>query len=415
MRITKRQLHNFLSTKNFSKLIQDNEPLPAVSWLFVTHNRCPWADPEKNPLVLAFQTLLNNHFYQVNDFVVVDDFSNDYTKASIDWLSQRYAIKIRYIKNKRRLSCSGSRKVGLKYVQNNLVFMGDDDCLYSEYFLAGSILTYQLLTRQKPQEKIAVINFPVYEKRFYPQATIEQKQCGRVKLEQTFFYHEFDHFPAEYLEAPRYLDKSKTILRPFLVDTFKGVNLCDKRLILQSGNYVDLSMWPSSYSEHIELSYKLQQLGCSIYHQPDPRISCLHLKYGNLTRDKFDRRFERQQIAGLKYRLGTIIDWSQQKIVDTGARLADDSFYIAEVGSFFSFYLKISDRLGLKFARNQYELFVAKGLVFSTTPLTIIKSKQIRKKLFLIGIKEGIKATELQTGHNYQGIWQQIVNEIANK
>lgn len=415
MHITKQQLHNFLNTKNLSKLVQGNGPLPTASWIFVTHNRCPWSDPEKNPLTWSFQTLLNNRFYQINDFVVIDDFSNDYTKASIDWLSQRYGIRIKYIKNKRRLSCSASRKIGLEQVRNNLVFMGDDDCLYSEYFLAGSILTHKILTRQKPQEKIAVINFPVYEKRFYPQETTKQEQCGRVKLEQTFFYHEFDCFPIEYLETPLYLDKNETILQPFLVDTFKGVNLCDKKLILQSGNYTDLSMWPSSYSEHIELSYKLQQSGCSIYHQPDPKISCLHLKYGNLTRDKFDQRFRRKQVAGLKYKLGTIVDWSQRKIIDTGARLTDDSFYIAEIGSFFSFYLKISDQLGLKFARNQYELFVNKGLVFSTTPLTIIKSRPTRKKLFLVGIEKGIKATELQTGHDYQKIWQQIIEEIANK
>ena len=167
MYIKKKQLNKFLNNRSFLKLYKDSKQLPAASWLFVTRNRCPFFDPQKNPLTWSFQTLLNNHLYQVEDFVVVDDCSDDYTKATIDWLCHRYGIKIKYIKSNKRLGCSGSRKIGLGYTKNNLVFMGDDDCLYSKYFLLGSILTYQMLKEQKPGKKIAVINFPVYEKSIY--------------------------------------------------------------------------------------------------------------------------------------------------------------------------------------------------------------------------------------------------------
>lgn len=415
MHITKKQLQKALNTKEFSRFADEIEKLPAASWLFVTHNRCPFANPEKNPLVWSFQTLLNNNLYKINDFVVVDDCSRDHTKSSIDWLSKQYNIKINYIKNKTRRGCSGSRKIGLEYTKNNLVFMGDDDCLYSKYFLVGSMLTYKIIRAQKLKEKIAVINLPVYEKRFYPVLTVEQKIIGKVMLNKTFFYHKFDCFPREYLYSPRYLDKYKIIFRPFRVDTFKGVNLCDKKLILRAGNYMDLKMWPSSYSEHIELSYKLKTKGFSIYHQPDPKFSCLHLKYGNRTKDKFDKRFYYKKIKGLKYYLGQMINWAQTKRLNTGARVNINSFYENEVGSFFSFYLKISNKLGLKFVKNQYRVFVENGQTFSTTPLSAIRNKRLRKHLFSIGIKKGIEAAEIQTGKNYQKIWQQIIRETTNK
>lgn len=415
MQVTKKQLNKFLNTRDFFKLFRESGQLPATSWLFVTHNRCPFAEPRKNPLIWAFQTLLNNRLYKVDDFVVVDDCSHDYTKSSIDWLRYKYNIKIKYIKNKKRISCSSSRKIGLEYTKNNLVFMGDDDCLYSSYFLVGSILTYQMLKKQKFKEKIAVINLPAYEKRFYPDSTVERKKIGKVMLEQNFFYHEFDKFPLEYISSPRYLDKYKLILQPIKVDTFKGVNLCDKELILSVGNYLDLAMWPSSYSEHIELSYKLQNRGFSIYHQPDPKISSLHLKYGNITRDKFDRRFYHKKISGLHYSLGQMVDLSQKKNINTGARLADELFHIIEVGSFFSFYLKISKKLGLKFAKKQYRLFVQQGKVFSSTPASFINDRSEREKIFFAGIKKGLVATEMQTGRNYQRLWGIITNELVRK
>lgn len=278
----------------------------------------------------------------------------------------------------------------------------------------GAVITYQILKKQKPKEKIAVINFPVYEKRFYPESTAKIKDIGKVILNKTFFYHEFDKFPEEYLKNPRYLDRYNLILQPFKVGTFKGVNLCNKKLILEAGNYPDLSMWSSSYSEHIELSHKLQKNGFSMYHQADPKISCLHLKYGNITRDKFDKRFYYNKVRGLKYNLGQMVDLSQRKNIDTGARLSDDLFHIIEIGSFFSFYLKISDKLGLKFAKDQYQRFVRQGKVFSTTPYSRIKDKKKRKEIFFTGIKKGIEATEAQTHRNYQELWFKIVKEIGN-
>lgn len=412
MRVNKKNLKNFLSNNHFKETIDSLSELPASSWLFVTRNRCPFIDPEKNPLVWSFQTLINNDFYKIKDFVVIDDCSNDYTEDCIKWLSKKYNIEIQYIKNKKRISCSASRKIGLKYVKNNLVFMGDDDCLYSKYFLIGSILTHQILKRKRPSENIAVINLPVYEKRLYPEFTVKKGHIGKVLIDKTFFYHEFDKFPLEYLTCPRYIDKHKTILNPIKVDTFKGVNLCDKSLIEKAGSYLNLEMWPSGYSEHIELSHKLKIKGFSIYHQSDPKFSCLHLKYGASSRDKFDNRYHNKRIDGLKYSLGRMVSWSMVKRADTGARLDDYSFYETEIGSFLSFYLKISQDAGFKFIKNQYKIFVENHFLFSTTPSKAINNKLERKKIFLSGIKKGVMATETQTHKSYKKFLQEVNDKI---
>ncbi len=413
MRITKKQLNAFLNSENFLTLAEENK-LPTSSWLFVTHNRCPYPNPEKNPLAWAFQTLVSNKFYNLQDYVVVDDCSNDYTKSTVEWLRRRYTLPITYVRNKKRLGCSASRKVGLRCAKNNLVFMGDDDCLYGEYFLAGALLTYRLLKLRNPKQNIAVINFPVYEKNPYPTFTVNGNNLGRLDLKHTFFYHEFDKMPEEYMQSPQYLDRHRTILKPLRVDTFKGVNLSDRRLIARAGNYMDSKMWTSSYSEHLELSYQLRKKRFAIYHQPDPKISCLHLKYGDKTRDRLDPKYAHVKIKELKYDLGEMVRFAEIKRPDSGGRLPEAQFHTMEIGSFLAFYLKISLKLGLQFAKNQYRLFVEEGKIFSTTPRRIIRSRRQRQTIFFAGIAEGIKAIEEETGRSYSKAGETIIKRQGN-
>lgn len=414
MNTTKRIIEVFLS-KDVKDLLKIADELPKASFLFVTYNRCPFSDFEKNPLTWAFQTLLsNNHYELVNDFVVIDDGSSDFTYENIKWLENKYGIKINYNKNKVHKELSYSRRIGIRRTKNNLVFMGDDDCLYSKYFIMGGLATYQLLKNKKPSENISVINFPAYERSNIPRETVPIDQIGKIVYDKTFFYHNFDKMPVEYLNSPRFIDRDYGILKPLKVDTFAGVNLCDKRLIINAGNYLDLSDWGSGYSEHIELSRLLNKNDFSIYHQPDPRISCIHLKYGANSRDKFDKRLSKVMVEGTMYRLGEIIELSKIENFNTGARHSNKDFHIIEIGSLFSFYLKISEELGERFAIKEYTNFVEKGLVFSTTPSGVIKSKNERKKIWREAIQRGCSITEKQTKIDYSNIFNHILNE-ANK
>jgi len=412
MKLNPVTLCKFTDNDDFSKLNKEIKSLPFASFLFVTYNRCPYNDYDKNPLVWAFQTLLNNSHQLINDFVVVDDASTDFTSETVKWLKRTYCIPITYIKNKTHKEYSFNRRKGIKYTQNKLVFMGDDDCLFSRYFVVGSLLTYQFLKKKYKNKKIAVINLPVYEKKLSPIETISKNKIGQVYWQKTFFYHEFDKFPQEYIKKPEYITKDKILLKPFEVQTFKGVNLCDKDLIMEAGNYLDLSMWKFGYSEHIELSVKLNKLKFKTYHQPDPKVGCLHLKYGNKTRDIFDPKLSNIRLSGLNYKLGEIIKFSEKNRPNTGSRIDDYNFHVIEVGTFFSFYLKLSNKLGIKFAKDQYKRFVVGGKVFSTTPSKLIQDKWVRNKIFWEGIKKGIKATETQTNQKYTNLLKILKQEI---
>ncbi len=412
MRLTKKQIFLFTKNDNFELLMPVIKKLPPASFLFVTYNRCPHNNFQNNPLTWAFQTLLANKFCQIDEFLVVDDNSTDYTKQNINWLKQKYNINIKYIKNKKHKEYSYSRLRGLKHVKNKLVFMGDDDCLYNLYFIAGSLITYYLLKHKFKIKNLAVINLPVYEKSIVPQKTIEAKKIGKILLKKTFFYHNFDKLPHDYLVSPKYLDKSKIILMPLKVDTFSGVNLCDRSLILKAGNYSDLSMWKNGYSEHIELSHRLLKNNFFIYHQPDPKVGCLHLKYGAKSKNKFDNLYRQSRFIGLKYKLSKLVKASLKQNFNTGARCDNYIFHFVEIGTLFSFYLKISKKIGIKFAKKEYCNFVEKGLVFSTTTSSIVKSKEKRREIWLKAIKMGCLATQKQTGKNYSDIYKKIINDL---
>lgn len=414
MKIKKKTLDRFLKN-NFEDLSSLTKQLPKASFLFVTYNRCPNSDFKKNPLVWAFQTLIsNNKFNLLDDFVVVDDGSNDFTRQSVKWLKEKYGIGIRYFVNRVHKEFSFSRRRGIKYAKNNLVFMGDDDCLYSKNFILGSLITYYLLINQGRVNNLAVINLPVYERNLYPKESVAIKQIGKILLDKTFFYHNFDKIPTEYLKEPKFLDSKNIILKPFKVDTFSGVNLCNKDLILEAGNYLDLSDWAGGYSEHIELSYILNKKNYAIYHQCDPKISCIHLKYGANSRDKFDEKYFDNEIEGLKLKFGQLINLSKIGNLNTGARRSDRNFHIVEIGTLFPFYLKISEKLGLKFALKEYINFVKKNIVFSTTPSNVIKSKRVREEIWKEAIEKGCQISEKQTGKKYSIINKKILETVKN-
>ena len=80
------------------------------------------------------------------------------------------------------------------------------------------------------------------------------------------------NFPSEYsnpIAKEYYLDESHIILKPFEIETFKGVTLNSKQSIIDVGNFLDLSIWQNDYSEHIEVSTRLMVFNHNL------QISCI--------------------------------------------------------------------------------------------------------------------------------------------
>ncbi len=403
MKIKKSEIARFY--KKFS--YDETKDLPSASFLFVTRNRSPYADFNKNPLAWSILSLMNGNSSSINEIIVVDDDSTDYTFATIEKLRNHVTCPIKYFKNKKRKGCSYSRQVAIEKSSNEFIFMGDDDCLYNKDFVMGALASY--LDIMDKDKSIAVLNLPVYERSTHPKDVEKKENIGKWGIEEVHFYHNFDKFPAEYINDPLYLHNGE--LAPFKIDIIYGVNLSYKKYILDVGGYDDLSMWDNDYSEHMELSYKLTKNNYSIYHQSDPRFSSIHLKYGAISKDKFDKRSSSVEFSGLKYNLGELVGYSQINKENTGARINNYDFYINQIGSFFSFYVKISRELGVKFALKEYDNFVLNNQVFSTTPSQIFGLID-REDIFKKAINKGIEISTKQKRENYRDVAKTIFSKV---
>lgn len=393
-KIAKKQIQTFLVKKiNQKKIINTN-----FSFLIVTYNRCPNKNYQNNPLFWSIKSLLKNKL-KPNEIMIIDDHSTDYTFLTVEKL-KGISNKIKYYKNTSRKGCSFSRNIGLKKCMNQIVIMGDDDCIYKPDFLNICMVSYKYLSSTFGPNKVAIINFPVYEKSLHPKYIISKSRIGRVFLSKTFFIHNFDCFVQEYINKPEYISKTN-ILKPFAVETFSGINLANKDIINTVGGYPDLSEWTNDYSEHIELSFRIKKSGYKIFHQPDPRSGSIHLKYGGKTQDIFDKRQQNTRFSGIKHHFGDIVKMSEQRIKFTGCRCDNFTFHLNEIGMLFSFYLKISEILAIKFAKKEFLNFVLKNITFSTTPENKINNSHNRYNIWRNSIIKGIKITSQKNKKNY--------------
>lgn len=390
------QNNNFFTKNKF-----DKNNLPFCSFVLATYNRCPYRNFFNNPLTWACLSLKDNTT-QLKEIVIIDDCSDDYTSQNVQWLQKKVLINIRYYRNAKHEGLSNCRAKGLLLCRHRLVFMGDDDCLFSSNFIIGGLISYKYITSSR--KNVAILNLPVYERKLTAVTAITKNKIGTMHINQTFFYHNFDKYPKEYIDRPLFI-KNTDILLPFKIDICGGVNLCNKNMIIKSGNYPNLTFWDNSYSEHLELSYTLKKNKYVIYQQADPRISACHLKYGANSKDEINVKEQNISIPFMKnYKLQNIINSSKKFNPKTGCRCTNRNFHINEIGSFFSFYLKISKKLGIKFAIKEYNNFVQKKVVYSTTPPGVIQSKQARMLIWKKAIDLGCKSAQLATRKNYTEI-----------
>lgn len=409
MRLTKETLASFTNLSQMEALMQEAHTLPKSSFLFVTYNRCPHDDFTLNPLAWAVQSLAAGRHEALGQILIVDDGSTDHTAACVAWLQSRCPIPITYHRNSEHRELSHCRAEGLKLAHYPLVFLGDDDCVYSEYFVPGALFTYQFLSAQ--YEHIAVINLNAYEKCSYPRVAAPKATIGFTQYEQARFSQNFNAFPQEYLSAPQWLHAPSQLLQPLETGIFRGVNLCNARLVIDAGNYTDLSMWKYGYSEHLELSRKLQDRGYRMFHQPDPRIYAIHLNYGGRSKEEACADALDMEIAGTGHSLRTLVEWSEVKRLQSGTRSSTKDFHFTEIGTLFSFYLKLSSDLGVSFAVREYRHFVEEGLVLSSTPTEKITDRGQREAIWKEAIRAGISASERQTGKTYNHLTELIFSE----
>lgn len=378
-----------------------------ASFLFVTYNRAPFEDFAKNPITWAFSSILEGEYPQVvNDFVVVADGCTDYTIENIEWLKKKYKINIRIIINIKRKGCSLSRSIGIRKLKNDKFFMGDDDCLYRKDFVIGSLAVF-LELEKKYKAKLAVLNLPVFEMDVDFSGEVNKGLIGSVDYKKAWFNHNFDKKPLPH-SGYKNIESVKFSM-PFRVKTFKGVTLNSKQAILSAGNFPDLSMWQTDYSEHIELSHKLIKKGYVLYHLPDPRVSASHIKFGSVYKHKIPVNIK---FRGSNLTLEEIASISEKFGKDGGGcRVDEASFVESRIGSFTAFFIKVSLQSAKYFITEEYNNFVI-GNTYNPFVPKVNLSKVKRRELWEKSVKKGIETASVETGKSYKNVYKFLTNNF---
>lgn len=367
--------------------------LPTASFLFITRNRCPSKNFENNPLTWVFQTLLANKLVnKINEWVVISDGSNDYIKQNIEWLTHKYNVNIKAVYYTRRKGCSYRRSQGIKLLMNDLFFMGDDDCLYRTDFVGGLLVAWRDLSQR--DSHLAVLAPPVLEMRTIFDGTIPRSRIGHIDYEKAWFYHNFDKEP---------LYHGKIVNQPFSIETFKGVTLGSRKAFLAAGNFPDLSAWENDYSEHLEISRQLINLGYTMYYLPNECVSVTHIQWG-VDRNILPEMEKKIMFLGMKQTLETI-ERASKRAGHSGCRVQPTDFMINRIGSFLAFYLNVNQLSATQYALMEYGSAVNNHQIIGTPLAISALTVSERLKLWHRGLKAALVAARKITGLSYR-VWR---------
>lgn len=391
--------------KSNSKLSEKNllATLPDASFLFVTRNRCPNKDFNKNPLTWAFQTLLANTLSnKITEWLVISDGSSDYTKENLKWLSKKYniVIKTKYYRN--RKGCSYRRRQGIELLKNQLFFMGDDDCLFRRDFIKRSLQTWSRLSRK--YNKLAVIALPVLEMRTTFDGKINKSKVGLIDFKKAWFYHNFNK---------KVIVNNKTIQNPFRIYTFAGVSLGSRTAFVDSGNFPDLSLLGNDYSEHLEVSYLLDQHGYSMYYLPDISASVTHIKWGS-ERKILPNKEKNIIFPGITQTLAEIEEKSKCS-GHSGCRVSSEEFIINRIGSFLSFYVRINRESAYMYALHEFKSIINDDFIIDTPEDIANLSLEKRLCLWKTGIHRGLDYAKKISGCSYRSWYNKLINKVKRE
>ena len=92
-----------------------------ISCVIPTYNRCPHQhELELNPLWWSVTSLSKQQ--NLEEIILVDDNSNDYTEKTVDELRKKKQIQIKYYKNNEWQGSGESRNLGVEVAKNDLIF-----------------------------------------------------------------------------------------------------------------------------------------------------------------------------------------------------------------------------------------------------------------------------------------------------
>lgn len=308
---------DFFSTTYLDRFrINGAYKLSPISVVIPTFNRCPHpAKEDSNPLGWCLESLLAQQKSGIDEIVIVDDDSKDYTEEVVKDFSKKSPIQIIYLKNGINVGSSISRNRGVKKSKNNLILFLDDDCVFSKYMTFGA--NYLLNTLG---EDAAALHLPIYHRKTVP-TIIKKEKIGKIDIVNGIMLGNLDGFPVEYARDMEhsFLDPNLKILKPFEINNLGGVFVIKKDAFEKIGGFPEFFTWKNGYREETEVSLRLANRGYRMFFTPDPKFYCVHLKYG--------ANGKNNQKAIKDAALNNLVKQSDASKTDTGNRVNSKEWF----------------------------------------------------------------------------------------
>ena len=378
----------------FTAAVSVPETAGQLCAVIATYNRCPF-DPathpiSDNPLTWAVDSLLNQAGDALAEIIVVDDGSTDHTPAVLAHYTRGpHGVTVSGIRLERHTGVAAARNTGIAAARTRWVLFGDDDCVFTPHYAAGATYLAHTLSARDPTT--AGVMLPFYYRALRPREILPVKRIGVLTPQRAQFATRFHTYPVEYLPHPPQLDERSGLLAPLPVHLIGGTAILDRRWLLTAGGFQDLSgAWRSSYSDHLHLSADLTDLGATLYHCPDPRVSAVHLKFGAAGRFPLGERDLSTVIPTLARPLGELVELARHPRTNTGCRVPDSVFHAEMIGAFFAFFTGRSLPGGLAWATRTWREFVEDGQVYSLS-VTEQPTRGDRERAWREGLRRGAR------------------------
>ena len=375
--------HSFLDTFPLKEMFS----FPKISVIIPTFDRCPYEKVEYNPLSWCIESLLAQEGGVLDEIVIIDDASTDYTSKVVSYFQAKSNISISYIKNEENKGSSKSRNIAVEKSRNEYILFLDDDCVASRYMLFGAIFTLE-----KIGKSASVLHLPIYHRKTVPDV-IDSFEIGFLDLKKGVIKGNFEGFPNDYIDNidKNLMDPFLKILKPIQIKNMAGVFLIKKSLFNKVGRFPEFFTWKNGYREETDLALRISENGDNIYFTPDPKFHCVHLKYG-----AEGKEYDEEDLTP---HLRDLIKRSNISRINTGNRVGIEEWFYDFLLSTYVTLKKRSPSAAKKFLYETYKSFVVRNKLSVAGIDGKIESSKIRRKIFYRAVRQGDKLVPSEDGN----------------
>ncbi len=370
----------YLQVSYLDKFSLDDLNLPKVSVILPTFNRCPHSiEDDANPLGWCLESLLAQRAGGLDEIIIIDDCSLDYTSEVVKAFSDNSSIPIVHLKNSKNKGSSVSRNRGIEKSKNDLIMFLDDDCVFSRYMIFGANYIMNQL-----DDNIVALHLPIYHRKTIP-FPIDMEKIGKLDLKTGAMDGNFGGFPIQYAENLKdsFLNLELKITKPFEIKNLGGVFLAKKHALQEIGGFPEDFSWRNNYREETEVSLRLADSGYKIFFTPDPKFHSIHLKYGAHGSEDLVRDLDR--------RIGRLITQSNVSLYNTGNRVDPEEWFFDRIISTYVILGRRDMGAANKYLEKTHQMFVVDNKVKVTGVKTRIEDYEKREVIFKKAVEEGNK------------------------